>query len=141
MGAQERTRLRRLSETNASSMFGFQVPGFGGGQGFFPDQFGGRFDHQYQCFPVTFIGKEDLEKGNKIVLPPSALDHLARLNISYPMLFEISNPALGGKTHCGVQEFVAEEGTCNVPYWMMSNLCLTEGDLVRVCNTTIAKGT
>ena len=27
--------------------------------------------------------------GNKIILPPSALDTLARLNISYPMLFEV----------------------------------------------------
>ena len=26
---------------------------------------GGRFDHQYQVFPVTFMGKEELEKGNK----------------------------------------------------------------------------
>ena len=25
----------------------------------------GRFDHQYQVFPVTFMGKEELEKGNK----------------------------------------------------------------------------
>mmetsp|Transcript_39694 Transcript_39694/g.86538 ORF Transcript_39694/g.86538 Transcript_39694/m.86538 type:complete len:328 (+) Transcript_39694:97-1080(+) len=119
--------------------------GFFGGGGDGPGGFGGgiqsRFDHQYQAFPVSFIGKEDLEKGNKIILPASALDHLARLNISYPMLFEISNPSTGRRTHCGVQEFIAEEGTCNLPYWMMCNLLLAEGDLAQVTNTSLPKGT
>jgi len=66
---------------------------------------------------------------------------LARLNISYPMLFEISNPSTGRRTHCGVQEFIAEEGTCNLPYWMMCNLLLAEGDLAQVTNTSLPKGT
>ncbi|CAE8629045.1 unnamed protein product [Polarella glacialis] len=61
--------------------------GDGGPGGFFGGT-PGRFDHQYQVFPVSFMGREDLERGNKIILPQSALDHLARLNISYPMLFE-----------------------------------------------------
>lgn len=121
-------------------MFGF--PGFQQPGGFFPGGFdgGGRFDHQYQGFPVSFIGKEELEKGNKIILPQSALDHLARLNISYPMLFEISNPNTSRKTHCGVQEFIAEEGTCYIPYWMMQNLLMAEGELLRVLNVTLPKG-
>jgi len=109
--------------------------------GFFPGENLGRFDHQYQCFPVCFLGKDDLEKGNKIILPSSALDHLARLNISYPMLFEASNPNAARKTHCGVYEFVAEEGTCYLPYWMMNNMCLKEGDLIRITNTSLPKGT
>merc|ERR1719210_1984195 len=114
---------------------------FGGGNGgFFGAPNPGRFDKQYQAFPVSFIGKEELEKGNKIILPQSALDHLARLNISYPMLFEVSNPSGRAKTHCGVQEFIAEEGTCYLPYWMMGNLLLQEGDLVRVTNTSLPKG-
>lgn len=89
---------------------------------------------------MSFIGKEELEKGNKIILPQSALDHLARLNISYPMLFEITNPATSRRTHCGVQEFIAEEGTCYLPYWMLCNLLLQEGDLVRVTNTSLPMG-
>lgn len=120
-------------------MFGFGGGG-GGGGGFFGGGVPGRFDHQYQCFPVSFIGREDLEKGNKIILPPSALDHLARLNISYPMLFEVSNPNMNRRTHCGVLEFIAEEGTCYLPYWIMCNLLLQEGDIVRITNTTLPKG-
>jgi len=110
------------------------------GGGFFGGGVPGRFDHQYQAFPVSFIGKEDLENGNKIILPQSALDHLARLNISYPMLFEISNGSHSRKTHSGVQEFIADEGTCYLPYWMMQNLLLTEGDLLRVTNISLPKG-
>jgi len=116
---------------------------FGGGDGggfFAHDVPGGRFDHQYNAFPVTFIGKEELEKGNKIILPQSALDALSRLHISYPMLFEVTNPSQSRKTHCGVQEFIAEEGTCYLPYWMMCNLLLSEGELVRVTNTSLPKG-
>lgn len=122
-------------------MFGGGFFGGGGdGGGFFGAGMPGRFDQQYQAFPVSFAGKEELEKGNKLILPQSALDHLARLNISYPMLFEISNLNASRKTHGGVQEFVAEEGTCYMPYWMMCNLLLTEGDLVRITNTSLPKG-
>eukprot|EP00927_Polykrikos_kofoidii_P071278 TRINITY_DN6756_c0_g1_i3.p1 TRINITY_DN6756_c0_g1~~TRINITY_DN6756_c0_g1_i3.p1 ORF type:complete len:318 (-),score=66.63 TRINITY_DN6756_c0_g1_i3:146-1099(-) len=121
-------------------MFGLFGGGDGGG-GFFGGGMPGRFDHQYQAFPVSFMGREDLEKGNKIILPQSALDHLARLQISYPMLFEISSTVGTTRTHGGVQEFIAEEGTCYLPYWMMGNLLLQEGDLVRVTNTSLPKGT
>ncbi|CAD7935305.1 unnamed protein product [Amoebophrya sp. A120] len=124
-------------------------PGGGGdpgGGGFFANFFGNamhnpnaRFDVQYRCYPVSFAGREDLESGNKIILPSSALDNLARLNISYPMLFEASNGNTH-RTHCGVQEFVAEEGTCYLPYWMMQNLLLSEGDLIRIMNTSLPKG-
>eukprot|EP00928_Gymnodinium_smaydae_P040633 TRINITY_DN27543_c0_g1_i1.p1 TRINITY_DN27543_c0_g1~~TRINITY_DN27543_c0_g1_i1.p1 ORF type:complete len:348 (+),score=94.63 TRINITY_DN27543_c0_g1_i1:62-1045(+) len=125
-------------------MFGggfFGGGGGGDGGGFFGGGGVGRFDRQYQAFPVSFLGREDLEKGNKIILPQSALDHLARLNISYPMLFEVVNTSAGRRTHCGVQEFVADEGTCFLPYWMLCNLLLSEGDIVRITNTSLPKGT
>lgn len=138
--------------------------GGGGGDGFFNNFFGGgpgglgggpggaplphRFDQQYQCWPVSFIGRDELERGNKIILPPSALDTLARLNISYPMLFEISasrkNKETGkserSRSHCGVLEFVADEGTCYIPYWLLSHLGLKEGGLLRIMNTSLPKG-
>ena len=59
----------------------------------------------------------------------------------YPMLFELSNQKRGKKTHCGVLEFVAEEGMVYLPYWMMQNLLLGEGDILRVAYTTLPKGT
>ena len=35
--------------------------------------------------------RSDVEAGGKIFMPPSALDQLTRLNITYPMLFKLSN--------------------------------------------------
>ena len=76
-----------------------------------------------------------------MILPPSALDRLTNMMIDdYPMLFEVSNQKHKKKTHCGVLEFVAEEGVVYLPYWMMQNLLLTEGDIVRVQYTKLSKG-
>ncbi|THG09899.1 hypothetical protein TEA_008718 [Camellia sinensis var. sinensis] len=82
-----------------------------------------------------------IENGDKIIMPPSALDRLASLHIDYPMLFELHNAATERMSHCGVLEFIAEEGMIYMPYWMMENLLLQEGDIVRVKNVTLPKGT
>lgn len=42
----------------------------------------------------------------------------ASLHIEYPMLFKVDNPASGRSTHCGVLEFVAEEGVVYMPHWV-----------------------
>lgn len=99
------------------------------------------FEHMYRCYPVSFIDKPHLEKGDKIIMPPSALDRLASLQIEYPMLFELNNPSAGRVTHCGVLEFIADEGLVFLPYWMMKNMLLQEGDVVQVKNASLAKGT
>ncbi|XP_058799078.1 ubiquitin fusion degradation protein 1 homolog [Phymastichus coffea] len=93
------------------------------------------FNTQYKCFSVSmFPGneREDVERGGKIIMPPSALDTLTRLNIVYPMLFKLSNKKTNRITHCGVLEFVADEGKVYLPYWMMHNLLLQEGDLINI---------
>ena len=80
------------------------------------------FETQYQCFSTAMAGRTNIDEGDKILLPPSALDALARMNVEYPMLFELRNDAIGKKTHCGVMEFSAEEGRCYMPFWMMQNM-------------------
>ncbi|GAB68513.1 ubiquitin fusion degradation protein, partial [Plasmodium cynomolgi strain B] len=99
------------------------------------------FTEEYTCYPVSFIGKDDMENGNKIILPQTALNALARRHISWPMLFEVSNPYTEKRTHSGVLEFISDEGTCHMPYWMMQQLCLKEGDIVRVTSVSLPKGT
>jgi ubiquitin fusion degradation protein 1 len=106
---------------------------------------------------------KDVDEGDKIFLPPSALDRLARMNVEYPMLFEITNTMIGKKTNCGVLEFSAEEGWCYMPFGMMQNLAVSEhltsmspslplicsgqhiqvdeGSLVSVKNVSLAKAT
>jgi ubiquitin fusion degradation protein 1 len=81
-----------------------------------------RFDEYFRCYPVVMLpgpNREDANHGGKVFLPPSALDKLTRLQITYPMLFELINGAgEGKKTHAGVLEFVAEEGKIYLPYWV-----------------------
>ncbi|RVW93387.1 Ubiquitin recognition factor in ER-associated degradation protein 1 [Vitis vinifera] len=113
------------------------------------------FEQKYRCYPASFIDKPQIESGGKIIMPPSALDRLASLHIDYPMLFELSNPAAQRVSHCGVLEFIAEEGMIYMPYWvsfttadvsralipvvillivscqMMENMLLQEGDTVQ----------
>ena len=74
------------------------------------------------------------------MLPSSALDWLARLRVTYPMMFSITNRQLGRSTHCGVMEFSAEEGVCYIPYWMMQDLLLESGGIVEILNVTLHKG-
>jgi ubiquitin fusion degradation protein 1 len=114
-------------------MFGV-FGGFRGGLG------GGHFEAYYRCYPVTFLEKPEAERGDKVFLPPSALDRLAQLHIEYPMLFQIENKRDERSTHCGVLEFIADEGVVYLPYWMMQNLLLQEGDIVVLRSATLPKG-
>uniref|UniRef100_A0A6V1UUZ4 Uncharacterized protein n=1 Tax=Heterosigma akashiwo TaxID=2829 RepID=A0A6V1UUZ4_HETAK len=101
------------------------------------------FDEHYHCYSMACSGmdKAHLEAGDKIILPASALDTLARLHIEYPMLFQIEGSESGKKTHCGVLEFSAPEGSCYMPFWMMQNLLLEEGGMIKIKNVSLPKAT
>eukprot|EP00300_Choanocystis_sp_HF-7_P007539 c15348_g1_i1.p1 GENE.c15348_g1_i1~~c15348_g1_i1.p1 ORF type:complete len:345 (+),score=62.51 c15348_g1_i1:55-1089(+) len=106
---------------------------------------GGGFVRDFKCFSMSFLNHtralEDREQGDKIIMPPSALHKLAQLRISYPMLFRITNTTNNKHIHCGVLEFIAEEGRCYIPYWMMENLGIAEGSLINIANVSLPKGT
>lgn len=114
---------------------------FGGGG----DEGYGRsiFQASYRAYPVSFIDRPQLELGDKVILPPSALDRITRAQIDdFPMAFEATNAKEGKSTHCGVLEFVADEGVVYLPYWMMQNLLLGEGDVVKFSYAaSLPKGT
>jgi ubiquitin fusion degradation protein 1 len=57
------------------------------------------------------------------------------------MLFQVENDREGRSTHCGVLEFIADEGMVYLPYWMMQNLLLQEGDVITLRSATLPKGT
>lgn len=113
--------------------------GFGGfgGLGGMPT----RFEEQYHCYSVAYADKSHLEGGDKILLPPSAFDTLARLQVDYPMLFRLESSDKGTSTHSGVLEFTAEEGSCYIPFWMMQNLLIEEGSVISVTNVSLPKAT
>lgn len=102
------------------------------------------FNTQYRCYSVSMLpGNErhDVERGGKIIMPPSALDQLTRLNIVYPMLFKLTNKKADRVTHCGVLEFVADEGKVYLPYWLMRNLLLEEGGILHIESATLPVAT
>ena len=107
----------------------------------------GVFTDQFRCHSVSLLAAEqqrdvqNLEYSDKIILPPSCLEKLATIEIMYPMIFELTNPRFTvRRLHCGVLEFVAQEGMVYLPYWMMENMHLNEGDIVGLRSASIRKG-
>jgi hypothetical protein len=44
------------------------------------------FIEVYKAYPVSFLGREDVENSNSVVLPPSALDKLSMLSILFYLI-------------------------------------------------------
>ena len=113
--------------------------GFGGGVAMYDE---GPFEETYKIYSVAFFDKASLEKGDKVVLPASALVRLTKLRVQYPMLFSISKAkATNRKSHVGVIEFTAEEGRCYVPHWVMQNLDIPEGGIATLSSVRLKKAT
>ena len=96
------------------------------------------FDEFYRCYPIVMLPgpeREAANYGGKVFMPPSALDKLTRLHITYPMLFELINGAKERVTHAGVLEFIAEEGKIYLPFWVSVIGCFypTKQHHVRLC--------
>ena len=99
-------------------MSGMFPPGMMGRAGGMPPR---RFDEYYRCYPMAMLpgpDRENVNHGGKVMMPPSALDKLTRLHITYPMLFELINGNKDTLSHAGVLEFIAEEGKIYLPYWV-----------------------
>lgn len=112
--------------------------------GLFAQEAARPFDTMYRCYSVSMLPgteRDNVDRGGRIFLPPSALDQLTRLNIQYPMLFKLTNPQKDRITHCGVLEFVADEGKCYMPYWMMRNLLLEEGAMLKIESVSLPVAT
>ncbi|XP_072988101.1 uncharacterized protein [Typha latifolia] len=77
------------------------------------------FEQSYHCYPASFIDKHSC-----------ALIVHCYLN-STMMPLDVS--------HCGVLEFVAEEGFIYMAYQVMQNMLLQERETVRVKNITLPK--
>jgi ubiquitin fusion degradation protein 1 len=89
-----------------------------------------RFDEYYRCYPTVMLpgpNRDNLNYGGKIIMPPSALEKLTRLHITYPMLFELVNGQEGKHTHAGVLEFIAAEGRVYIPRWVSSSQRFSRG--------------
>lgn len=98
------------------------------------------FQETYRCYSMAMSGRSELEHGDKILLPSSALHVLSQMEVQYPMLFRLTNESKGRKMHVGVMEFSADEGRCYAPHWIMENLLIEEGAFVEVRNLQLPRG-
>lgn len=71
-----------------------------------------------RAFPASWIGRDDLNRGNRVLLPSSALAELAQGNMPQPLVFRINSMRTKKIVYCGVLEFVAPDDTCVLPDWV-----------------------
>ena len=109
LGAQkEDTRIKQKQHSTnnygkktktAHSKMAFFHGGYGGGGGGWVGGGGwgggggGTFETHFSVKSAAMAGRTNIEDGDKILLPPSALDLLSRLNVEYPMKFELTHEA------------------------------------------------
>eukprot|EP01121_Diplochlamys_sp_Union-15-3_P006466 TRINITY_DN16958_c0_g1_i1.p1 TRINITY_DN16958_c0_g1~~TRINITY_DN16958_c0_g1_i1.p1 ORF type:complete len:282 (-),score=45.05 TRINITY_DN16958_c0_g1_i1:390-1205(-) len=81
------------------------------------------FYRSFKCFSTTNSSYQSKKLGGKTLLPASALSHIVSLpNVSFPLVFELSNSSQTKITHAGVIEFEAPEGTILVSEWVIFSL-------------------
>lgn len=83
-----------------------------------------------------------LKSSNKILLPPSVLYKLNQQDLSNDiMFFRVSNKVMEFGIVCGVHEFSAPPGICHVPFHIMNNIGITEGQEVEIEKVCPVQGT
>ena len=107
-----------------------------------------QFTKEYNCFPLSYLEaqgiktKDDiknLEKSDRIIMPPSALNHLMLFKINYPYFFKLTSRELGISEYCGVLEFTAPEKTIYAPSWLMHKLFIDDRVYINSVNLPCGK--
>lgn len=96
----------------------------------------------YSCSSQSEEFRNNLKYSNKILLSPTVLNELNKNDdIEFPLFFKITNKETEYGKVCGVQEFTAPPGVCNVPYYIMEELGIQEGTNVHISLVNPNKGT
>lgn len=87
----------------------------------------------------------ELNVGDKIVLPPTALEQMLSQvghagTLPSPLTFELRHPHTGATIHSGVKEFSSDVGTVQLPMWMKDALGLSDQDHVLIKLQLLPKG-
>ncbi len=114
------------------------------------------FDRKYQAYSrlvsgIASMDEATFEHGDKILLPPSALQELSGRNLleasqdgGGPTLFRLGvrrHNASSTAVFGGVLEFSAPHGCAVVPSWMMAHLGVEDGDAISVQQVQLPKAT
>lgn len=87
------------------------------------------------AYPGFYYGRNDLEGGNKILLPQRILEEITNKNagqLPYPMIFSVSSLQTKKTYFVGVLEFTAPESTVILPFWIFRNMRVAEGEMIRI---------
>jgi hypothetical protein len=93
------------------------------------------FSRRYKCHSMIFYNSDDkfMETNDKILMPLSTLDILSRLNIDYPLTFELFRFGFEeNKTYCGVLEFIPDTNIVYLPQKIMDKLFIGEGENLQI---------
>jgi len=105
------------------------------------------FKTNLSCFSFTCSTQPEeltkrLRSSNKILLPPSVLYELNKQDMSDNiMFFKVSNKEMQFGIVCGVHEFSAPPGICHVPFHIMNNIGIREGNQVEIEKICPVQGT
>ena len=105
------------------------------------------FKTNLSCFSFTCSTQPEeltkrLRSSNKILLPPSVLYELNQQDLGDNiMFFKVSNKEMQFGIVCGVHEFSAPPGICHVPFHIMNNIGIREGQEVEIEKICPVQGT
>lgn len=101
-----------------------------------------QYSQSFSALPSAFseTHHERLDGGARVLLPASCLDVLAKLNVAYPLQFEIKARKTGLRVWAGVLEFVAPEGQVILPRWMFMQLGIEPRETVQVRTAQLRQG-
>lgn len=87
------------------------------------------------------MGRDELEKGNKVLLPASVLAEVSQGAMPHPLLFRINSMRTKTTTYVGVLEFTAPEDVCVLPMWVRLSLFFLKKTyfLKRICKFEATK--
>ncbi|XP_054157615.1 ubiquitin recognition factor in ER-associated degradation protein 1-like [Oppia nitens] len=102
-----------------------------------------QYVNYFRCHSMTrsATGRQDIEKGGKIILPITSLVALNWMEISCPWMFRLTNILTNRITHCGVLEFLSDEGQAILPDWMMRNMCIENESMIMIENVVLPMAT
>ena len=98
----------------------------------------------FSCSDLNKQQRENINFTNKIRLPPSVLNTLMNDNgensLEFPLFFSVKNKLTSYSTVCAVHEFSAPEGVCNIPFYIMQDLSVNEGDEIEIQLACLVNG-
>jgi len=95
----------------------------------------------YNCSSQSDNVLSQVKYSNKILLPEDILRSLMKKKHSPPFFFKVLNIDMDYGQVCGVQEFSAPPGVVHVPYHIMEDLGISEGQHIEIQLASPVKGT